>query len=108
MAREREGRQPRFAADDPAFIRRNEAIGPIERAEIHFDLVAAAPKRRRAAARAEMPSFIGARFSRDRHRIGGKDRRGGEERGMTLAENAALAKAPTEERRGGEEGGQTG
>jgi hypothetical protein len=68
-SRERKRRQPGFAADGPAFVRRDQLIGGIERAQVHFDFVAGAREDRRAAARTEKPPGVVARFTMDRHCI---------------------------------------
>src|SRR3569833_4120065 len=68
-----EGREPGFAAHGPAFVGRRELVGFVQRAEVHFDLVAVAVEQRAAAARAEMAAAIVAGLAVDGHRILGED-----------------------------------
>lgn len=90
---EREWRQPRLAADRPAFIGRHQLVRGIEGAEMHFDFAGAAREDRRAAARTEMPPGVVACLARDGHRLGGKYRRRVEERPMMLAAVEAVTDA---------------
>ena len=88
-----ERRQPRLAADGPALISWREAAGFVERAEMHFHLIAEAIEHRPAASRTEVAALVGARFAGDGHRIR-REHRGGKESGtMMLAAIKTVAQA---------------
>src|SRR5690606_27523692 len=88
-----ERRQPAFAAYGPEFVGRPELIRRIERTEIDFDLVAAAPENGRPAARAKMTSRVVPGFSLDRNRSLGEYRRSVKQRAVMLAAVEAMADA---------------
>src|SRR5690606_35440359 len=83
--RELERRQPGLPTNDPVLVSWQELIGGIQASQMHFDLILAARKNGRAAARAEEAPPVLARFAFDRHRAFRKDRRRTEDRTMVLA-----------------------
>src|SRR3546814_560797 len=90
-SRERERRQPGFAADGPQLVGRHQLVGCIQGPEVHFDLVPAASEDGRSAAGAEEPPGVVARFALDRHRVA-REYRGGVEQGpVVLAAVEAVA-----------------
>src|SRR3546814_158943 len=66
-SRERERRQPGFAADGPQLVGRHQLVGCIQGPEVHFDLVTAASEDGRSAAGAEAQPGVVARFAPDTH-----------------------------------------
>lgn len=92
---EREGREPGFAAEGPAFVGGGELIGRVEGAEMDLDLAAAGEggEDGGAADGAEVAAFIVARLAFDGHRVGGEDGGGEEQGAMMLAAVQAVAEA---------------
>src|SRR3546814_15980705 len=85
-SRERERRQPGFAADGPQLVGRHQLVGCIQGNEVHFDLVPAASEDGRSAAGAEEPPGVVALFAPARNRDERSDRGGTCQGPVVLAE----------------------
>ena len=89
----RKRRQPGLATDDPAFVGRRQLVGGIQRSQVHFDFVCAAPENGRSAAGTEKPPGVVACFAIDRHRILREHRRSVKKGPMMLAAVETVANA---------------